>query len=143
MPWYFIAATVLCLVTMFSWNKSKQSPDDFCYLSACISLVSFMFCLILAPMALKFLLLAAVLFINIPTEPTQEIINQDDQILLATTSDLSQEESKVKLIYRGTTYDYEKSQIIEEIEDMEKLHQEEDKIVKKLIYRGCTYERRY
>jgi hypothetical protein len=138
MPWYFIAATVLCLVTLFSWHKSKQNQDDFCYLSACISLVSFMFCLILAPMALKCLLLLAVLLINIPNEPKPEIINQNNQIILEPTQELKHQEAdqKVKLIYRGATY--EKSHIV--ASPIEQLHHEEEKIVKKMIVRGSTYE---
>ncbi|HEY9701938.1 MAG TPA: hypothetical protein V6C58_05810, partial [Allocoleopsis sp.] len=85
------------------------------------------------------LLLLAVLLINIPSEPKPEIINQNNQIIFEPTQELKHQEAdqKVKLIYRGATY--EKNQILASSLD-ELHHEEEDKDVKKLIYRGATYE---
>jgi hypothetical protein len=70
-----------------------NSTDDFFYLAALISLISLFFSLVLAPWPLQFLLLVLILFSNRrQSVPSKNLVK-------------SQEEEKIKLLYRGANYE--------------------------------------
>lgn len=107
MPWYFILSSATSTVAMYFWNRSKKNADDICYLSASVFVVSILISIIIAPLLLKCLLLGAVLFMNVP-KPSK-IVSVEKQTpavgVPSSASLLPEPEKKVKLIYRGVTYE--------------------------------------
>jgi hypothetical protein len=111
MPWYFILSSATSTVAMYFWNRSKKNADDICYLSASIFVVSILISIIIAPLLLKCLLLGAVLFMNVPLNVPKpsKIVSAPKQTPVvsvpSSASLLPEPEKKVKLIYRGVTYE--------------------------------------
>ena len=71
----------------------KNSTDEISYLAASISLISLFFSLLLAPWPLQLFLLVLILFSNRGQwVPSKNIVK-------------SQEEEKIKLLYRGANYE--------------------------------------
>jgi predicted membrane protein len=71
----------------------KNSSDEISYLAAAISLISFFFSLVLAPWPIQLLLLVLIVFSGRgQSVPSEDVVE-------------SQEEEKIKLLYRGANYE--------------------------------------
>ncbi|HEY9742124.1 MAG TPA: DUF4278 domain-containing protein [Coleofasciculaceae cyanobacterium] len=71
----------------------KNSSDEISYLAAAISLISFFFSLVLAPWPIQLLLLVLIVFSGRgQSVPSEDVVE-------------SQEEEKIKLLYRGGNYE--------------------------------------
>jgi len=90
MSFTFLIPIAIFLIAAYFF---KNSTDEISYLAALISLISLFFSLVLAPWQLQLLLLVLILFSN----RRQSVLSKN--ILK------SQEEEKIKLLYRGANYE--------------------------------------
>ncbi len=90
MSFTFLIPMAIFLIAAYIF---KNSTDEISYLAASISLISLFFSLLLAPWPLQLLLLVLILFSNRGQwVPSQNLVK-------------SQEEEKIKLLYRGANYE--------------------------------------